>query len=73
MSRPPGALGRALARSAFAAFVLQGPIIIGLQFALRGLGVPAELKALTVASAAVTCSFALAWVLVSRTAVRRIL
>ena len=73
LNRPPGALGRALARSAFAAFVVQGPIIIALQFALRGLEVSAEVKALTVACAAVTGSFALAWVLVSRTPVGRIL
>ena len=73
LNRPPGARGRALARSAFAAFVLQGPIIIALQFALRRLGVPAEVKALTVAGAAVTGSFALAWLLVSRTPVGRIL
>jgi hypothetical protein len=73
LNRPPGVRGRALARSAFAAFVLQGPIIIGLQFALRGLGVPAEVKALTVACAAVTGSFGLAWVIVSRTPVGRIL
>ena len=73
LNRPPGVRGRALARGAFAAFVLQGPIIIGLQFALGGLGVPAEVKALTVACAAVTGSFALAWVLVSRTPVGRIL
>ena len=73
LSRPPGARGRALARSAFAAFVVQGPIIIGLQFALRPLGVPAEVKALGVACAAVTGSFALAWWLVSRTPVGRVL
>jgi hypothetical protein len=73
LSRPPGARGRALARSAFAAFVVQGPITIALQFALRPLGLPAEVKALTVAFAAVTGSFALAWLLVSRTPVGRIL
>ena len=73
LNRPPGTRGRALARSAFAAFVVQGPIIIALQVALRGFGVPAEVKALAVACAAVTGSFALAWVLVSRTPVGRIL
>jgi hypothetical protein len=73
LNRPPGARGRALARSAFAAFVVQGPIIIALQFVLRSLGVPAEVKALSVACAAVAGSFALAWVLVSRTPVGRIL
>ncbi|HYB29581.1 MAG TPA: hypothetical protein VEF89_23425 [Solirubrobacteraceae bacterium] len=73
LSRPPGARGRALARSAFAAFVIQGPIIFGLQVALRQLAVPAEFKALSVACAAMTGSFALAWLLVSRTPVGRIL
>ena len=72
LSRPPGALGRSLARSAFAAFVVQGPIVLGLQIALRPLGVPAEVKALSVACAAMTGSFALAWLLVSRTPVGRI-
>ena len=73
LNRPPGARARALARAAFAAFVLQGPIIIGFQIALRPLGLPAEIKALAVACAAVAGSFALAWALVSRTPVGRIL
>ncbi len=73
LSRPPSALRRALARSAFAAFVIQGPIILGLQVALRRLGVPAEVKALIVAGGAVTASFSLAWLLVSRTPVGRVL
>jgi surface polysaccharide O-acyltransferase-like enzyme len=73
LDRRPGARGRALARSAFAAFVVQGPVIITLQIALRPLGVPAEVKALIVACGAVAGSFALAWVLVSRTPVGRIL
>jgi hypothetical protein len=73
LNRQPGPRGRALARSAFAAFVLQGPIIIGLEIALRPLGVPAEVKTFGVACAAVAGSFALAWVLVSRTPVGRIL
>ena len=73
LNRRPGPRGRALARSAFAAFVVQGPIIIGLEIALRPLGVPAEVKALGAACAAVAGSFALAWVLVSRTPVGRIL
>jgi len=73
LNRPPRRLGRALARSAFAAFILQGAIIIGLEIALRPVGVPAEVKALAVACAAVPGSFALAWVLVSRTPVGRVL
>jgi hypothetical protein len=73
LSRPPGARGRALARSSFAAFVVQGPVVFGLQVALRPLGLPAEIKALSVACAAMTGSFALAWLLVSRTPVGRVL
>ena len=73
LSRPPGVRGRALARSAFAAFILQGPIIIGVEIALRPLEAPAEVKALVVVCAAVTGSFALGWVLVSRTPVSRVL
>ncbi len=73
LSRPSGALRRALARGAFAAFVIQGPIILGLQVALRRFGVPAEVKALIVAGGAVTASFSLAWLLVTRTPVGRIL
>jgi hypothetical protein len=73
LNRPPGAGGRALARSAFAAFVVQAPIIIGLQIALRPLGAPAEIKALVVACISVVGSFSVAWILVSRTPVGRIL
>jgi hypothetical protein len=73
LNRPPGPRRRAAARSAFAAFVLQGPIIIGLQLGLRSLSAPAEVKVLIVASGAVVCSFALAWLLVSRTPAGRIL
>lgn len=35
LGQPPGPLGQVLARSAFAAFVLQGPVLVGLAFALR--------------------------------------
>lgn len=73
LNRPPGARGRALARSAFAAFVLQGLVIICLEIALRPLGVPAEVKATIVAYGAVAGSFLLAWLLVSRTPIGRIL
>ena len=73
LNRPPGARGYALARSAFAAFVLQGLVIIGLEIALRPVGVPAEVKAIIVACGAVAGSFSLAWLLVSRTPIGRIL
>jgi len=73
LSRAPGPRGRALARSAFAAFILQGPVLIGLMLALRPVSLPAEIKALVVAPAGVTISFAAAWLLVSRTPIGRIL
>jgi hypothetical protein len=73
LSRAPRRRGRALARSAFAAFILQGPVLIGLMLALRPIGLPGEIKALVVASAGVTISFAAAWLLVSRTPIGRIL
>jgi hypothetical protein len=69
----PGPLGRAMARSAYAAFLLQGVVLIGLMIALRPIGVPAEVKALAVAGLGVAGSFALAWVLVTRTRVGRII
>jgi hypothetical protein len=64
---------RALTRSAYGAFVLQGPILIGVALALRPVDVPAEAKALMVAGAGITASFAVAWLLVSRTRLGRIL
>ena len=73
LDRPPGRRGRALARSSYGAFILQGPVLIGLALALRPVGLPADAKALLVAGAGVAGSFALAWVLVSRTPLRSIL
>ena len=66
-------LGRALARSAYAAFLLQGPVLIGLALAMRTFDVPGEVKALVVAGLGVVLSFALAWPLVTRTPLRHIL
>jgi hypothetical protein len=68
-----GDLGRVLSRSAYGAFLLQGPALIGLALAMRSIDVPAEVKALVVAGAGVVASFTLAWPLVTRTPVRRIL
>jgi hypothetical protein len=72
LNRRPGPLNRAMARSAYGAFLLQGVVLIGLMIALRPLGVPAEVKALAVAGLGVAGSFTLAWVLVTRTRLRRI-
>jgi fucose 4-O-acetylase-like acetyltransferase len=66
--------GDALARSAFGAFILQTPVLVGLAGALRPVDLPAEIKAVVVAALGVALSFALAWVLVTRVpGVRRIL
>ncbi|MGB8022323.1 MAG: acyltransferase [Candidatus Nanopelagicales bacterium] len=58
--------GRALARSAYGAFILQTPILIGLALVLRHLDLPAEVKALLVASGGIVASYALAWLLITR-------
>jgi len=73
LTRRGNPLGRALARSAYGAFFLQGVVLIGLMIAMRPLGVPAEVKAVTVAALGVAGSFALSYLLVSRTSLGRIL
>jgi len=59
-------LGPALSRSAYAAFLVQGMLLIGLVIALRAIPVPAEAKALIVSFGGVSGSFAFGWLLVSR-------
>jgi hypothetical protein len=73
LDRRPRWLGRALARSAFGAFILQGVVLVGLALALRGVDLPAEVKAAAVATVGVVGSFALAWLVVTRTPLGRIL
>ncbi|MFI7063598.1 acyltransferase [Kribbella sp. NPDC050124] len=58
--------GPRLSRSAYGAFVLQTLFLLGLALALRPLGVPAEVKALLVALGGVSCSYEVAWLLISR-------
>jgi hypothetical protein len=58
--------GPALARSAYAAFVLQAPVLVAMALALRHVPVVAELKVVVVAGGGVAGSFGLAWLLVSR-------
>ena len=62
----PVRCGAGLARSAYAAFMVQGPVLIGAAVALRPVPVPAEAKALVVAVAGVGGSFVLGWLLISR-------
>jgi hypothetical protein len=58
--------GRALARSAYAAFLIQAPVLIGLAAALRPVPVPAGVKALTVVVGGLLGCFGLGWLIVSR-------
>jgi hypothetical protein len=57
----------------YAAFILQGVVLIGLMPALRSVGLPAEVKALAVATMGVSLSFGLGWLLVTRTRVGRVI
>jgi hypothetical protein len=71
--RPLSPLAAVLARSAYGAFILQGPVLVGLALTLRPVALPAEAKALAVAALGVVLSYTLAWLLVSRTPLRRLL
>ena len=51
---------RPLARTAYVAFIVQTPVLLGTAVALRPLGAPAEVKALLVAGFSVPAAFALA-------------
>lgn len=68
-----GPMRAALARSSYAAFMLQGPVLVGLALLFRQTELPVDAKAILVAALGVAGSFALAWPLVSRTPLRRIL
>jgi peptidoglycan/LPS O-acetylase OafA/YrhL len=68
-----GRLRRAMARSSYAAFMLQGPVLVGLAVAFRPTGLPGDVKALLVAALGVVGSFALAWPLVRKTPLGKIL
>ena len=59
-------VGPAARRSAYGAFMLQGPVLLGCALALRPVPLPADVKALLVGTAAVAGSFALAWLLIRR-------
>jgi hypothetical protein len=68
-----GPVARATGRAAFAAYILQGPVLLGLAIVARPLPAPALAKAVAVGGVGVVMSFALAWLLVSRTSLGRIL
>ncbi len=62
--RGPFATG--MARSAYVAFVVQGPVLLSLATALRPLPLPAEVKAPVVGAGAITLAFAIGWVVTAR-------
>ena len=59
-----GPLAVACGRAAYAAFVLQAPVLLTLAIAARPLDLPAEAKALLVGGLAVPACFGLGWLLV---------
>ncbi len=68
-----GPIRRAMARGSYAAFMLQGPVIVGLELAFRPAPLPGDVKAVLVASLGIAVSFALAYPLVTRTPLRKVL
>jgi hypothetical protein len=68
-----GPVRKVMARSSYAAFMLQGPVIVGLELAFRPADLPGDVKALFVATLGIALSFALAWPLVTRTPLRKVL
>lgn len=71
--RNGGRLSVACGRAAFAAFVLQGPVLLTLAIAARPLPLPAEAKALVVGGFAVPACFWLGWLIIERTRLGRLL
>jgi hypothetical protein len=68
-----GRTGREMGRAAYAAFMFQGLPLIVAALALRTFDVPLEVKALLVAAGGIVGSFALGWILVTRTGLGRIM
>ena len=66
-------LSAGTARGAYAAYILQVPVLLTLAIAARPLPLPATAKALLVGGLAVVASFGLGWLLTTRTKLGRIL
>jgi hypothetical protein len=67
-----GRLSAACSRAAFAAFVLQAPVLLTVAIAARPLAVPAEAKAVLVGTFSVLISFWLGWLIMDRRRLERI-
>lgn len=68
-----GPIAAAAARAAYAAFLLQVPMLLSLEVALRPLPLPITVKAVIVGAGAIVGSFGFAWLLITRTPLRRLL
>jgi hypothetical protein len=68
-----GRTARAMGRAAYAAFMFQGLPLIVVALALRPFDVPLVVKAVLVAAGGIVGSFALGWILVTRTRLSRIM
>jgi len=68
-----GRLRKAMARSSYLAFMLQGPVLVGLALALRPADLTGDMKAFLVATLGIVGSFALAWPIVTRTRLGRVI
>jgi hypothetical protein len=68
-----GRIWQACARGAFAAFILQAPVLLTLSIMARPFQLPAEAKALLVGGIAVPLCFWLGCLLIDRTRVGRLL
>ena len=64
---------RTAGRNAYAAFLVQGHVLVGLALAVRPFALPAEVKVLAVGVPGAVLSFALGWLLISRTPLGRLL
>jgi hypothetical protein len=62
-----------MSRAAYAAFMFQGLPLIAAALSLRSLDLPLEVKAVLVAAGGIAGSFALGWVLVTRTVLGRVM
>jgi hypothetical protein len=67
-----GHLSAACGRSAYAAFILQAPVLLALATAMRPLAAPPEAKALVVGALAVPACLGLGWLGITRTRLGRL-
>lgn len=67
-----GRTARAMGRAAYAAFMIQGLVLLPAALSLRPTDLPVEMKAVIVAAVGIAGSFVFGWLLVTRTPVGKI-